>query len=251
MEKSTFARNVKYFRKDVLHLSQEALGEKVGVNQHTISEYESGSNDNPRLNVLSDLADAFGVSVSQLLTCDYQMGGSTSFAVRQPNGSKEAFSYFEGHELFMYFLAVDAGGVIREAKIIFDEAFDEGRKYLHCTLYAGHEYDCKMVIEGSVASATVYINGIGKIDERRINIVFFYPANKGEDKFPGSIGIIVRLDDNNTLKGQRVILSAVKLDYENKREEMLGPLTNDNRNHDVYIARYNAGKFVESIEKLM
>lgn len=251
MEKSTFARNVKYFRKDVLHLSQEALGEKVGVNQHTISEYESGSNDNPRLNVLSDLADAFGVSVSQLLTCDYQMGGSTSFAVRQPNGSKEAFSYFEGHELFMYFLAVDAGGVIREAKIIFDEAFDEGRKYLHCTLYAGHEYDCKMVIEGSVASATVYINGIGKIDERRINIVFFYPANKGEDKFPGSIGIIVRLDDNNTLKGQRVILSAVKLDYENKREEMLGYLTNDNRNHDVYIARYNAGKFVESIEKLM
>ena len=251
MEKSTFARNVKYFRKDVLHLSQEALGEKVGVNQHTISEYESGSNDNPRLNVLSDLADAFGVSVSQLLTCDYQMGGSTSFAVRQPNGSKEAFSYFEGHELFMYFLAVDAGGVIREAKIIFDEAFDEGRKYLHCTLYAGHEYDCKMVIEGSVASATVYIHGIGKIDERRINIVFFYPANKGEDKFPGSMGIIVRLDDNNTLKGQRVILSAVKLDYENKREEMLGPLTNDNRNHDVYIARYNAGKFVESIEKLM
>lgn len=41
------------------------------------------------------------------------------------------------------------------------------------------------------------------------------------------------------------------LDYENKREEMLGHLTNDNRNHDVYIARYNAGKFVESIEKLM
>ena len=251
MEKSTFARNVKYFRKDVLHLSQEALGEKVGVNQHTISEYESGSNDNPRLNVLSDLADAFGVSVSQLLTCDYQMGGSTSFAVRQPNGSKEAFSYFEGHELFMYFLAVDAGGVLREAQVIFDGAMDEGRKYLHCTLYAGHEYDCKMVIEGSVASATVYINGIGKIDERRINIVFFYPANKGEDKFPGSIGIIVRLDDNNTLKGQRVILSAVKLDYENKREEMLGHLTNDNRNHDVYIARYNAGKFVESIKKLM
>ena len=108
-----------------------------------------------------------------------------------------------------------------------------------------------MVIEGSTASATVYINGIGKIAERRINIVFFYPANKGEDKFPGSMGIIVRLDDNNTLKGQRVILSAVKLDYKNKREEMLGHLTNDNRNHDVYIARYNAGKFVESIEKLM
>jgi len=54
-----------------------------------------------------------------------------------------------------------------------------------------------------------------------------------------------------TIKGQRVILSAVKLDYKNKREEMLGHLTNDNRNHDVYIARYNAGKFVESIEKLM
>lgn len=250
MNKSIFANNVQYFRNDVLHISQKELGKRVGVNQHTISEYESGSNDNPRLNVLSDLADAFGVSVSQLLTCDYQTGGSTSFAVRQPNGSKEAFSYFEGHELFMYFLAVDAGGVIREAKIIFDDAFDEGRKYLHCTLYAGHEYDCKMVIEGSMANATVYINGIGKIDERRINIVFFYPANKGKDKFPGSMGIIVRLDDNNTLKGQRVILSAVKLDYENKREEMLKHLTNDNKNHDVYIARYNAGKFVDSIEKL-
>lgn len=250
MAKSIFARNVKYFRKDVLHLSQEVLGEKVGVNQHTISEYESGSNDNPRLCVLSALADVFGVSVCQLLTCDYHEGGSTFFAVRQPNGSKEAFSYFEGHKLFMYFLAVDAGGTIREANITFDEAFDKDRKYLHCTLYAGHEYDCKMVIEGSVTSATVYINGIGKTDERRINIVFYYPANKREDKFPGSIGIIVRLDDNNTLKGQRVILSAVKLDYENKREEMLKHLTNDNRNHDVYIARYNAGKFVDSIEKL-
>ena len=250
MAKNTFARNVKYFRKNVLHLSQEALGDKVGVNQHTISEYENGSNDNPRLCVLSALADVFGVSVGQLLTCDYQTGGSTSFAVRQPNGSKEAFSYFEGHELFMYFLAVDAGGIIREAKITFDEAFDAGRKYLHCTLYAGHEYDCKMVIEGSTASATVYINGIGKADERRINIMFFYPVNKNEDKFPGSMGIIVRLDDNNTLKGQRVILSAVKLDYENKREEMLKHLTNDNKNHDVYIARYNAGKFVDSIEKL-
>lgn len=81
-----------------------------------------------------------------------------------------------------------------------------------------------MVIEGSTASATVYINGIGKADERRINIMFFYPVDKNKDKFPGSMGIIVRLDDNNTLKGQRVILSAVKLNYENKREEMLNIL---------------------------
>lgn len=250
MDKSTFARNVKYFRKDVLHLSQEALGGKVGVNQHTISEYESGSNDNPRLSVLSALADVFGVSVGQLLTCDYTTGGSTSVAVRQPNGSKEAFSYFEGHKLYMYFLAVDADGIIREAKITFDEKFDEGRKYLHCTLNAGHEYDCKMVIEGSTSSATVYINGIGKTDERRINVVFFYPASKKEDKFPGSMGIIVRLDDNNTLKGQRIILSAEQLDCENKREPMLRHLTNNNKNHDVYIARYNAGKFVDSIAGL-
>lgn len=250
MDTSIFAKNVKYFRRDVLHLSQEALGEKVGVNHHTISEYESGSNNNPRLSVLSELADVFGVSVGQLLNCDYDKGGSTSFAVRQPNGSKDAFSYFEGHRLFMYFLAVDAGGTIREANITFDETFDTGRKYLHCILDAGHKYDCKMVIEGSASNATVYIYGIGKTDERRINIVFFYPANKGENKFPGSIGIIVRLDDNNTLKGQRVILSAVKLDYENKREEVLKHLTNDNKNHDVYIARYNAGKFVDSIEKL-
>lgn len=247
MNKSIFASNVQYFRTEVLHLSQAKLGEKVGVNQHTISEYENGRNDNPRLCVLYDLAAVFGISVSQLLTCDYNTGGSTSFAVRQPNGRKEAFSYFEGHELYMYFLAVDAGGIIREAKITFDEKFDESRKYLHCTLNAGHEYDCKMVIEGSMTSATVYINGIGKTNERRINIVFFYPANKNEDKFPGSMGIIVRLDDNNTLKGQRIILSAVQLDYEKKREAMLSHLTNDNKNHDVYIARYDAGKFVDSI----
>lgn len=251
MKKSVFASNVHYFRKYVLRISQKDLADRVGVNQHTISEYESGSNDNPRLNVISDLADAFGVSISQLLACDYQAGGTTSFAVRQPNGSKEAFSYFEGHELYLYFLAVDAGGIIREAKITFDKVFDERRKYLHCTLDAGHKYDCKMVIEGSTTNATVYINGIGKTDERRINIVFFYPANKGEDKFPGSMGIIVRLDDNNTLKGQRVILSAVQLDCDNKREAMLRHLTNDSKNHDVYIARYNAGKFIDSIAELI
>lgn len=251
MDIKIFARNVQYFRKEVLHISQAQLGEKVGVNQHTISEYEHEKNDNPRLSVISDLAEVFGVSVGQLLSCDFKAGGGTTFAVRQPNGNKDAFSYFEGHELYLYFLAVDVTGIIREAKITFDKEFDESRKYLHCYLDAGHEYDCKMVIEGNTTSATVYINGIGKNDERRINIAFFYPANKREEKFPGTIGVIVRLDDNNTLKGQRVILSAAKLDLENKREPMLRYLTNDNKNHDVYIARYNAGKFIDSIRELI
>ncbi|MDO4976798.1 MAG: helix-turn-helix transcriptional regulator [Eubacteriales bacterium] len=250
MNSSIFASNVKYFRESVLRISQEKLAEKVGVGQHTISEYERGKNSNPTLNVLSDLADVFGISVSQLLSCDYQAGGYTSFAVRQPNGSKEVFSYFEGHVLFMYFLAVGVSGTIREATLTFDQEFDKRRKYLHGSLNAGHEYDCKMVIEGNTTNATVYINGIGKTDERRINIAFFYPASKNEDKFPGSIGVIVRLDDNNTLKGQRVILSAEKLDYENNREAMLGYLTNDDKNHDVYIDRYNVSRFLNSIEKL-
>ena len=104
-----------------------------------------------------------------------------------------------------------------------------------------------MVIEGSTTNATVYINGIGKADERRINIAFFYPAIKSEYKFPGSIGIIVRLDDNNTLKGQRVILSAEKLDCEKKREEMLKHLTNDDKNRDVFIDRYNVGELNPSL----
>lgn len=251
MDKGIFSCNVLYFRSEVLHISQKKLGKIVGVSQHTISEYERGKNINPTLNVLTDLANAFGVSVSQLLTCDYKEGGRTSFSVRHPNGSKDAFSYFEGHELYIYFLAVDARGIIREAKLLFDEEFDKGRKYLHCTLNAGHEYDCKMVIEGSTTNATVYINGIGKKDERRINLAFFYPANKSKDKCPGSIGVIMRLDDNNTLKGQRAILSAEKLAFENKREAMLKYLTNNDKNHDVYIARYNAGKFVDIIDELM
>ena len=59
MDRSIFANNVKYFRKDVLDISQEELGTKVGVAQHTISDYERGRNDNPTLSVLSDLSVNF------------------------------------------------------------------------------------------------------------------------------------------------------------------------------------------------
>lgn len=250
MSKDIFSRNVKYFRKEVLRITQEKLGEDVGVAQHTISEYETKKDNNPSLDVIMALADEFGISEGQLLTCDYEAGGNTPFEVRSPNGTKEDFSYFENHTIYMYYMAVDVQGDIREAVITFDEKFDEDRKYLHGILSAGHEYDCKMVIEGNTTNATVYINGIGKKYERRINIAFFYPASKRENKYPGGWGVIVRLDDNNTLKGQRVIFSSEKLDYIKNKNEILKHLTNNNKNHDVYVDRYNEGKFREKIRDL-
>lgn len=75
-----FARNVRANR-ERLGLSQEELGRKVGLTNSAVSQWESGR-AKPRIGVMKDLSEIFGMSVSELLGEDAPGPG-----LRAPVGS--------------------------------------------------------------------------------------------------------------------------------------------------------------------
>ena len=75
-----FARNVRANR-ERLGLSQEELGRKVGLTNSAVSQWESGR-AKPRIGVMKDLSEIFGMSVSELLGEDAPGPG-----LRTPVGS--------------------------------------------------------------------------------------------------------------------------------------------------------------------
>lgn len=75
-----FARNVRANR-ERLGLSQEELGRKVGLTNSAVSQWESGR-AKPRIGVMKDLSEIFGMSVSELLGEDAPGSG-----LRVPVGS--------------------------------------------------------------------------------------------------------------------------------------------------------------------
>ena len=66
---STFGERL-FFARHKLGLSQEELGEKVGLSGHTIGRLERGRSTQIKNDALRSLARVLGVSVDWLLTMD-------------------------------------------------------------------------------------------------------------------------------------------------------------------------------------
>lgn len=58
-------KSIAHYR-ELKNMTQQELGEAIGVKQSEISSYESGVKS-PRLNVLQAMAEALGVTVYQLI----------------------------------------------------------------------------------------------------------------------------------------------------------------------------------------
>ena len=58
---------IKYYRKEILKMTQEELGEKLGITKATVQKYEKGKVKNiPRKNI-ENMAEIFGISPSELM----------------------------------------------------------------------------------------------------------------------------------------------------------------------------------------
>ena len=64
----TLSENIRFFR-EIAHLTQDQLAERINVNRVTLARYEAGAVV-PGANVLARLAEALNVDVSKLLGSD-------------------------------------------------------------------------------------------------------------------------------------------------------------------------------------
>lgn len=69
MNRKALAKRLKQCRLD-RHLGQNALARKAKVSQATISKIETATRQSPSVDILSRLADALGMTISELLTGD-------------------------------------------------------------------------------------------------------------------------------------------------------------------------------------
>jgi len=60
------AQNIKKLRKQH-KISQENLAKKAGITYSTLIKLESGANSNPTVNTLKKVADAFRISLDELV----------------------------------------------------------------------------------------------------------------------------------------------------------------------------------------
>jgi len=65
-EISTIAKNIKKYR-NKMGISQDKLSKLAGITLHTITKIESGATPDPRIETVKKIADAFGISVDDLL----------------------------------------------------------------------------------------------------------------------------------------------------------------------------------------
>ena len=66
-EQQTLGRRIQEARK-AAGLSQESLGERLGVSRQAVSKWESGASDPSTSNLLA-LAKLYGISAEELLRC--------------------------------------------------------------------------------------------------------------------------------------------------------------------------------------
>ena len=66
-EQQTLGRRIQEARK-AAGLSQESLGERLGVSRQAVSKWESGASD-PSTSNLMALAKLYGISAEELLRC--------------------------------------------------------------------------------------------------------------------------------------------------------------------------------------
>lgn len=65
-EGSKIGKNIKKYRQG-LSISQDTLSKKANLAFHTIVKIEAGSTPNPTIGTVKKIADAFGVSLDDLM----------------------------------------------------------------------------------------------------------------------------------------------------------------------------------------
>jgi transcriptional regulator with XRE-family HTH domain len=68
--RTVIAKNIRKYRKKE-GLSQDKLAKKTGLSFHTIVKIESGDTENPTIETVKKIADAFGVSLDKLVKNNY------------------------------------------------------------------------------------------------------------------------------------------------------------------------------------
>lgn len=189
--KILFDMNLKYLRK-CHRLSQAELGSKVGLGQHTISDYERNKNQNPTLSTLLSLSTLFCESVESLLYTDIANERKTfNYGSRRPTSDEADYCFFEGRTFYVYYFPERNQNDLRSGKIVLANKYDKEHAFLSGTIQTYRCYDCKMVIE---KEHTLYIYGICKDKERRFHIAMYYPEMVNRIEYIGGISILTRVD---------------------------------------------------------
>lgn len=95
MDPVKFGKNLSSLRRRE-GLTQEALGEKIGVTNKTVSRWENGNNL-PDIEMLQVLGDIFHVSVDQLISGGEQAVQKSPCAENRKRKKSERFSHDEKH----------------------------------------------------------------------------------------------------------------------------------------------------------
>lgn len=220
--KEIFMKNIKFLRNKA-DLSQAEFGHMIGVSQHTVSQYESGKKINPSLDTLILISEHTNTSIESLLTIQLEEN-LYNYGTRKPKNGPAEYSYFEGMTYYVYYLTESITNPFYKGHIIMDDKYDRDHSFLHGKAFTGHEYDCKMVIEGT---DNFYIYGTEVNLPRRFHLQMYYPDFRKEDKYQAGLGILSRLNTSKQIAGMRLAVTSKELNLENPyiRNELKGYLT--------------------------
>lgn len=232
--KKVFQSNVKFLRKKS-GLSQAKFGEAIGVSQHLVSVYESGDKPNPTLETLIQLSKYANTSIEAILTLNLE-DNIFNFGTRKPVADKYAYSHFEGMTYHVYYLSEGNSKEFYHGFIAMDDEYDQEHVFLHGSASTGHNYDCKMVIEGD---HSFYIYGTEVMLSRRFHIGMYYPDFRDERKYLAGLGILTRIDSRKNITGVKIAVSSLELDiYDTMvKEKLTHYLSNDNHTNITVINR--------------
>lgn len=220
--KELFKKNIKFIR-EKNNLSQAKFAAKLDVSQHMISVYESNDDPNPTLDMLIRISNYSNTSIEALLTLDLEEN-LFNYGMRKPSNGSNEYSYFEGMKYYVYYLTENVAEPFYDGYIQMDEKYDNEHFFLHGKAKAGHEYDCKMVIEGT---DNFYIYGTEVTLPRRFHLLMYYPDFRKEEKYQAGLGILSRLNTKKQIAGMRLAVTSKKLDLQNAyiRDELKYYLT--------------------------
>lgn len=231
-DKKIFQNNVRFIRKDK---SQAAFGESLGISQHTISNYEQGDNPNPTLDNMIRIAQKGKTTVDALLMHDLS-DNVFNFGTRKTTAGNYEYSHFEGMTYHVYYPQQSEDDSFYTGFVAFDSEYDKEHLFLHGTVSTGHNYDCKMVIEGTHA---FYIYGTEVELPRRFHIAMYYPDFREEIKYRAGLGVLTRVDSREFITAMRVAVTDKDLETDDPEvtEKLKWYLYGKNEEGQVFVNR--------------
>lgn len=204
---------MEYLRKE--HgLSQAGLAKELGVSQHTVSTYEKDIS-NPTLYNLCLLSKFYKISIEAMLTTDL-CGNTFNFGMRKTTAREKEYGFFEGITLNVYYKSDRSYENIHCGKIVFDQKYDEEHLFLHGNANTWHNYDCKLVIEGT---NTVNVYGTEKTMPRRFQMMLYYPDFRDDTKYLAGLALVTRIDGKKSITSMRVAVTCQEIDVSDERVE--------------------------------